>query len=142
MNVLIIDDSRAMRKIISRIVSKLDFQITEASDGLEGLAALEADPQKYELVLVDWNMPNMNGYDFTKTVRAREKFRDLKLVMITTETEPARMVQALMAGIDEFVMKPFTQEVLTDKLRLIGVAIPESLNSHNASQIAVSKTNA
>lgn len=142
MNVLIIDDSRAMRKIIARIVSKLGFEIAEAADGLEGLAALEADPQKYDLVLVDWNMPNMNGLDFTKTVRARDEFQNHKLVMITTETEPARMVQALMAGIDEFVMKPFTQEILIDKLRLIGVQIPSDLDSQTVMPNPVAQSNA
>lgn len=126
MNALIIDDSRAMRRIIGGIVRDLGFEITEACDGLEGLNALEADPTKYDLVLVDWNMPNMNGYEMIKAVRAQDEFYDLKMVMVTTETEPARMAQALIAGVDEFVMKPFTKSVLLDKLRLIGVSIPET----------------
>ena len=70
-------------------------------------------------------MPNMNGLEFIKAARAQERFYDLKMVMVTTETEPARMAQALIAGVDEFVMKPFTQEVLVDKLKLIGVEIVE-----------------
>lgn len=128
MNALIIDDSRAMRRIIGSIVRDVGFEITEAGDGLEGLAALESDPTKYDLVLVDWNMPNMNGYDFIKETRSRPEFYDLKLVMVTTETEPSRMAQALLAGVDEFVMKPFTKDVLIDKLRLIGVQIAEPAN--------------
>ncbi len=124
MNALVIDDSKAMRRIIGSIVKGLGFQITEAGDGLEGLEDLEANPEKYEVVLVDWNMPNMNGFEFIKAVRAQPRFDKLLMVMVTTETEPAKMAQALMAGVDEFVMKPFTQEVLIEKLQLIGVQFP------------------
>ena len=127
MNALVIDDSKAMRRIIGSIVKGVGFEPDDACDGLEGLKALEAAPTKYDLVLVDWNMPNMNGYEFIKAVRAKDEFADLRMVMVTTETEPARMAQALMAGVDEFVMKPFTKEVLLEKLRLIGVPIPEAV---------------
>lgn len=127
MNALVIDDSKAMRRIIGSIVKGVGFEPDDAGDGLEGLKALEAAPTKYDLVLVDWNMPNMNGYEFIKAVRAKDEFADLRMVMVTTETEPARMAQALMAGVDEFVMKPFTKEVLLEKLRLIGVPIPEAV---------------
>lgn len=126
-NALIIDDSKAMRRIIGSIVKGVGFETDDACDGLEGLNSLEAAPTKYDLVLVDWNMPNMNGYEFIKAVRAKDEFNDLRMVMVTTETEPARMAQALMAGVDEFVMKPFTKDVLLEKLRLIGVPIPETV---------------
>lgn len=122
MRALIIDDSRAMRRILRQIVEPLGFITVEAGNGLEGLAMLQAAPDVV-LCLVDWNMPEMNGLEFVQTVRSDDSRRDLKLVMVTTETEPRQMARALMAGVDEFVMKPFTPEMLVDKLRLIGLAI-------------------
>lgn len=123
MNALIVDDSRAMRRILRQIVTGLGFEVAEAENGLDALRQLETLTD-VELSLVDWNMPEMNGLEFVKAVRADSRFRSMKLVMVTTETEPARMVQALLAGADEFVMKPFTPDILLDKLKLIGVRTP------------------
>ncbi|MEZ6110828.1 MAG: response regulator [Pirellulaceae bacterium] len=122
MNALIIDDSRAMRRILRQIVTGLGFDAVEAEHGQQGLERLE-QCDDIEFVLVDWNMPVMNGLEFVKVVRSSPKYERLRLVMVTTETEPARMARALMAGVDEFVMKPFTPDILIDKLKLIGVAI-------------------
>ncbi len=127
MRALIIDDSRAMRRILRGIVQPLGFEVSEAGNGKQGLDQLNA-LDDVELVLVDWNMPEMNGLEFVQAVRADSSRQDLKLVMVTTETEPAKMARAMMAGVDEFVMKPFTQDILIDKLRLIGVADPLSSN--------------
>ncbi len=124
MPVLIIDDSRAMRRILKQIVEPLGFQTLEAGNGREGLAVLAAH-EAVELCLVDWNMPEMNGLEFVQAVRSDDARRSLKLVMVTTETEPRQMARALLAGVDEFVMKPFTADILVDKLRLIG-AVPEA----------------
>ena len=123
MHALIVDDSRAMRRILRSIVEPLGFEITEAGNGIEGLQQLVERPNT-ELALVDWNMPEMNGLEFVKAVRANPVYERIKLVMVTTETEPAKMARALMAGVDEFVMKPFTKDILLDKLQLIGVAMP------------------
>lgn len=123
MRALIIDDSRAMRRILRGIVEPLGFDVSEAGNGKQGLEQLN-QLEDVELVLVDWNMPEMNGLEFVQAVRSDDSRRDLKLVMVTTETEPAKMARAMMAGVDEFVMKPFTQDILVDKLRLIGVADP------------------
>jgi two-component system chemotaxis response regulator CheY len=71
-------------------------------------------------------MPVMNGLEFVKTVRADDQYQQMKIAMVTTETEPAQMARALMAGVDEFVMKPFTSEILIEKLRLIGVQCPDA----------------
>jgi two-component system chemotaxis response regulator CheY len=120
---LIIDDSRAMRRILRQIVEPLGFQIAEAGNGIEGLQRLVEHPQT-DLVLVDWNMPEMNGIDFVKVLRSDPEKQQIKLVMVTTETEPSKMARALMMGVDEFVMKPFTREVLVDKLQLIGALAP------------------
>lgn len=126
MYALIIDDSRAMRRILRQIVEPLGFEIMEAGNGQEGLACLHK-VDHVELVLVDWNMPVMNGLEFVKAVRADDGWREMKLVMVTTETEPAQMARALMAGVDEFVMKPFTADILLDKLRLIGVNMTQQI---------------
>lgn len=122
MHALIVDDSRAMRRILRQIVEPLGFEIAEAGNGIEGLQRLSEHPDT-ELVLVDWNMPEMNGIDFVKTVRSEPGNQRIKLVMVTTETEPSKMARALISGVDEFLMKPFTPEMLIDKLQLIGVCM-------------------
>lgn len=125
MHALIIDDSRAMRRILRQIVEPLGFQILEAGNGQEGLHQLHSHAD-IEVVLVDWNMPVMNGLEFVQAVRTDPERQSTKLVMVTTETEPTRMARALMAGVDEFVMKPFQSDVLLEKLRLIGVRFPQT----------------
>lgn len=117
---LIIDDSRAMRAILKRILTKLDFQISEAAHGLEGLERL-SENKDISICLVDWNMPEMNGLEFVKAVRSDEANSDLWLMMVTTETEMSRVVKAMAAGANEYVMKPFTDDVIEDKLRLLGL---------------------
>jgi two-component system, chemotaxis family, chemotaxis protein CheY len=121
MYALIIDDSRAMRRILKQIVARLGMDTIEAGNGREGLHQLQRNAG-IAVALVDWNMPEMNGLEFVEAVRGNPEYEQLKLVMVTTETEPARMARALMAGVDEFVMKPFTAEILLDKLRLIGLS--------------------
>jgi two-component system chemotaxis response regulator CheY len=124
MNALIIDDSLAMRRILGKIVKRLGFDVLEAEDGSKGLEMFQENYAQIEVTLVDWNMPGMDGLSFIEAVRADDRFTTDKLVMVTTETEPGRMTRALMAGVDEFVMKPFTTEILVDKLKLIGVRMP------------------
>ena len=102
-------------------MTKLGFDLLEAGDGREGLRQLRQHTDDIEVVLVDWNMPVMDGIEFVATVRATQELADHKLMMVTTETEPIRMARALMTGVDEFVMKPFTEDILVAKLRLIGV---------------------
>jgi two-component system chemotaxis response regulator CheY len=117
---LIIDDSRAMRAILKRILTKLNFKTCEAANGLEGLERL-AEHDDIAICLVDWNMPEMNGYEFVKAVRSDKSNSDLWLMMVTTETEMSRVVKAMAAGANEYVMKPFTDDVITEKLRLLGL---------------------
>lgn len=124
MYALIIEDSRAMRRLIGRIMTGLGFEILEAGHGREGLAQLKLHADKIDVVLVDWNMPEMNGIEFVKVVRKNPQHKKLKIMMVTTETAPTQMARALLAGVDEFVMKPFTRQILVDKLKLIGVRMP------------------
>jgi two-component system chemotaxis response regulator CheY len=122
MEALVVDDSKAMRTILKRIVSQCGFEVCqEAGDGLEALRKLH-DGYRPRLVLVDYNMPEMNGIEFVAAMRTNPEFHDVTVVMITTETSIERMEQALAAGADEYVMKPFTPDVLIDKLEIAGVA--------------------
>lgn len=123
MHAIVIDDSSAMRRILRRLLEQIGFDVVEAEQGQQGLDRLAEHPGP-DIVLVDWNMPVMDGLEFVKKVRANPEYQNLKLMMVTTETEPQRMARALMSGVDEFVMKPFTQEILLDKLRLLGVVAP------------------
>lgn len=120
MNALVIDDSRATRRVISEIMKSLSFDVIEAGNGQEGLDRLEQFGPP-SVVLVDWNMPVMNGLEFIKAVRAIDTYQDVPLMMITTETEMERMAMAFMAGVNEYVMKPFDRDMIQGKLELIGV---------------------
>lgn len=116
---IVIDDSRAMRGIIKRVLKGMGFDTLEAGDGQEALAVLAKSPRP-DLALVDWNMPNMNGFEFLKTIRADNAFDDMKLTMVTTEIEMSQIALALEAGANEYVMKPFTEEAMRDKISLMG----------------------
>jgi len=118
---LVIDDSKAMRSILSRMLQGLGFDVLEASNGREGLQRLQAGGN-VDLALVDWNMPEMNGLDFIRTVRAEQSYDGILLMMVTTETEMENVVRALAAGANEYVMKPFTQEIIVEKLQIFGMA--------------------
>jgi two-component system chemotaxis response regulator CheY len=120
MRALVIDDSRAVRVIIRNIVRELGIDVVEAGNGREGLEQLRQNPD-VELVLVDWNMPEMNGLDFIRVVRAEPSYDSLRIVMVTTETESEQVCRALDAGANEYVMKPFSKEVLTAKLSMLDV---------------------
>ena len=117
---LVIDDSRTVRLIIGRVLTDLGLNVTEAGNGREGLDQLHRTPG-IGLVLVDWNMPVMDGLEFITAVRARRAYDAVRLVMVTTETEQEQVLRALGAGANEYVMKPFTREILVAKLSLLDV---------------------
>jgi two-component system chemotaxis response regulator CheY len=121
MRALIVDDSRAMRMVLKGILKTLGFETFEAGHGKEGLERLQ-EVGATDLALVDWNMPEMNGLEFVQAVRAIDAYGDTRLVMITTETDMARVSAALEAGANEYLMKPFTKEAVLDKLALLGLA--------------------
>ena len=114
---MIVDDSRAMRMILRRTLTELGYGASEAGNGQEALSLLAQDAAQPSLMLIDWNMPVMGGLDLVKAVRADSRYAEIVLVMVTTETEINHISQALEAGANEYVMKPFTKEVLEDKLR-------------------------
>lgn len=121
MRALVVDDSRAIRSIIGKTLVDLGFEVSEAGTGREALTRLEA-LGAVELVMVDWNMPEMNGYDFLCAARQRPVWQDTIILMVTTETEMGQMQRALEAGANEYLMKPFTRTALLEKLQLVGLA--------------------
>ncbi len=120
---LVVDDSRAMRMILSRTLAQSGFEILQAANGLEALRAMDQQGPSLDLVLLDWNMPELSGIEALEQIRARDDFKGIRVVMVTTETEMEQVVRALETGADEYIMKPFTREALEDKLRLIGMML-------------------
>lgn len=113
MKVLIVDDSGTMRTIQKRCLSKLGIEdVVEAEDGRKGLEAFERDT--FDVILSDWNMPNMDGLAMLKEIRQRNT--TVPVIMITTEAERARVVSAIQAGVSDYLVKPFTPEGLKEKL--------------------------
>lgn len=123
MRALIIDDSRAIRLILTRLLAELGIESDQAEHGGAALELLRSGAT-FDFALVDWNMPEMNGYEFVAAVRADARWNHMKLMMVTTETEMSQVVKALSAGANEYVMKPFTREVITEKLALLGLRLP------------------
>ena len=118
---LVVDDSRTIRTILKRILLELGYEVCEAADGREALAIIDAEGTAVSLVLTDWNMPEMDGLELLKRLRQNPHLSLLKVIMVTTETELDRMVLALDAGANEYVMKPFTKDILKQKLELVGI---------------------
>ncbi|MEZ5361226.1 MAG: response regulator [Bryobacterales bacterium] len=118
---LIIDDSRAIRRILGATVRELGFEVSEAENGREALEALDRMDEPAQLILVDWNMPKMNGLELVTALRAQGRYNSAKIMMVTTETAAEQMIKALEAGADEYIMKPFSKEAILDKLRLLGI---------------------
>ncbi len=117
---LVIDDSRTIRAIIGKILREVGLEVVEAGNGREGIDRLKDTPG-VELVLVDWNMPVMDGLEFIEAVRTQRAYDAVRIVMVTTETEQEQVIRALAAGANEYVMKPFTRDILVAKLSLLDV---------------------
>lgn len=120
MQAIVIDDSRAVRAILGGMLREMGFQVSEAINGRDAIMHLNAnDPPA--LAMLDWNMPEMNGFDLLIRVRANRAFDSMRIVMVTTETEMSQVARALEAGANEYVMKPFTREIIREKLQLLGM---------------------
>ena len=116
MKLLIVDDSSTMRRIIKNTLARLGYKdVLEGGDGVEGWNAMNANPD-IEMLITDWNMPEMNGLELVKKVRADERFADLPIIMVTTEGGKAEVITALKAGVNNYIVKPFTPQVLKEKL--------------------------
>jgi two-component system chemotaxis response regulator CheY len=120
MHALVVDDSEVIRKILTAYLQKLGFQVTSAVNGREALEQLHR-MEKADIALVDWNMPEMDGIAFLREVRADVNYDHLPVMMVTTNSELKHVAQALEAGANEYIMKPFTADMLREKLELLGV---------------------
>lgn len=118
---LVVDDSKAIRTILAKTLKELGFEVCEAADGREALEVIEAEKATVQLVLLDWNMPEMNGLDLLKRLRQAPEFASLVIVMVTTEAELKHIAEALDAGANEYVMKPFTKDIIVGKIQLTGI---------------------
>jgi two-component system, chemotaxis family, chemotaxis protein CheY len=118
---LVVDDSRAVRMILAKTLKELGFEVQEAANGREAWEVIEAQRTALTLVLSDWNMPEVNGLELLKRLRQDPELSSLVVVMVTTETELDQMAVALEAGANEYIMKPFTKEILVEKLQIAGV---------------------
>jgi len=131
---LVVDDSRTLRIMMGRLLREAGYEVAEAADGSQAWSALDAAPGAYDLALVDWNMPVMAGIDLVRRVRADGRFAALPIVMVTTETEMSQMAMALAAGANEYVTKPFTRDMLLDKLRMVPALSNGPVNQEGISQ--------
>ncbi len=120
MRALVIDDSRAMRRIVTSILEQFGYEVRDAGHGREGLDVLD-EGWLPDLVCVDWNMPVMDGLQFVSAVRANPAWRSVTIMMVTSESEHTQIVRALAAGAHEYVIKPFTADAIRDKLALLGL---------------------
>ncbi|MGZ6741014.1 MAG: response regulator, partial [Nocardioides sp.] len=119
---LVLDDSRAMRMVLVRLLRDRGWDVVEAGDGQQALDVMAGAPAP-DLALIDWNMPVMNGLEFVRAVRKDPSYEQMTLVMVTTESEHGQVVKALAAGAHEYVFKPFTPEALLGKLSMLGLAV-------------------
>jgi two-component system chemotaxis response regulator CheY len=118
---LVVDDSAVIRKVARRIIEGMSLRVTEAEDGLQ---ALESCKQKMpDVILLDWNMPVMDGYDFLRDLRQRPGGKEPKVVFCTTENDIAHIARAMHAGADEYIMKPFDREILASKFQQVGMTV-------------------
>jgi len=118
MKILVVDDFSTMRRIVKNVLKQLGFEnIEEAEDGAQAYMKLKTGG--FEFVVSDWNMPNMDGLDLLKKVRSDPELSKLPILMVTAETEKEKVVEAIKAGVSSYIVKPFTAEVLKDKMERI-----------------------
>jgi len=121
--VLVVDDFPTMRRIVKNLLKQLGFEnIDEADDGVNALAKLKNGG--FGLVVSDWNMPNMEGIDLLRAVRQEPSVKDIPFLMVTAEAEKEKVIEAIKAGVDNYIVKPFTAEVLKEKLEKIAERKP------------------
>ena len=121
MRAMIVDDSRAMRSLLRKILQENGFEVVgEAENGRDALEQLKK-LGFVDLTLLDWNMPIMNGYELLCEVRKNPEWKDMRVMLVTTETEASQILRALDAGADEYLIKPFVKEALREKLNVMGL---------------------
>lgn len=116
MKLLSIDDSKTIRRILSGVGGMLGFEVLEAEDGSVGLKVLEEHGSEVALILLDWNMPGMNGLEVLKAIKSDARWQHIPVMMVTTEGEKSYIVQAIQAGAVHYQTKPFTQEEMAARI--------------------------
>ena len=118
MKILVVDDMSTMRRIVKNILKQLGFNnLEEAENGQEALTKLHADT--YGFVVSDWNMPVMMGIDMLRAIRADEKLKKIPVLMVTAEAQKENLMEAVQAGVSNYVVKPFTAETMQEKINKI-----------------------
>lgn len=118
--ILIVDDMMTMRKLVGKICKELGFSnLVEASDGIQAWEQIQNASPPIGLIISDWNMPNCSGLDLVKRLRSDSRFGKTPFLMVTAESEQSQVVEALKAGVDNYVVKPFSAATLTEKLTAI-----------------------
>ena len=118
MKILVVDDMVTMRRIVKNILKQLGFaNVEEAENGQEALQKLQTD--RYGFVVSDWNMPVMTGIDMLRAIRADEKLKTTPVLMVTAEAQQSNLVEAVQAGVSNYIVKPFTAEILQEKIAKI-----------------------
>lgn len=120
---LVVDDSKTVRTILSRTLKELGMDILEAANGREALEVIAAQKTEVSLILLDWDMPEMNGLEMLQLLRQSPEFSSIVVVMVTAQSEMSHVAEALDAGADEYVMKPFTKDIILGKLQLAGIEV-------------------
>lgn len=115
---LVVDDSKAIREIEKRYLEELGFFVLEAENGEEALKVVKENPD-ISLILLDWHMPVMNGYEFLKKLRENPEWSEIKVMMVTTENQQKSVIEAIMAGANEYLMKPFDKDMLETKIKYL-----------------------
>lgn len=121
MKMLIVDDSTPMRSLLRQMLKKMGHSVTEAVNGKEALEQLNVHPD-IGLILLDWNMPEMDGMQLLDALGAKRSKSRPRIIIVSTECEVGKIVQAIERGADEYIMKPFTKEILEEKLSILGIA--------------------
>jgi two-component system chemotaxis response regulator CheY len=124
MKILTVDDSRMIRLIISNTIKSLGHDVLEAPNADEALATLEKNYETIGLILLDWNMPGMNGFELLKIIKNHENYKNIPVMMVTTEGERKNVIKAIQNGADNYLTKPFTPEDLSTKiLECVGMGV-------------------
>lgn len=116
---LVVDDSKIVRKVVRKIIEGLSFEVFEAEDGKAAIEQLKTQP--VEVMILDWNMPVMDGLECMKALRADSTIAQPKIIFCTTENDFEKIQMAMMAGADEYVMKPFDEAIIKGKLQQLGI---------------------
>lgn len=116
MKILSVDDSAIIRKIMKMAVEVIEYEFMEAADGEEALKIIEQEYKDIALILLDWNMPGIDGFELLKKLKVEDKFKHIPVMMVTTESEKLNIIKAIQAGASHYVIKPFTMEEVTKKI--------------------------